>query len=86
MLAACAESDPSPAALPGPFQDVPLDPLAACANDRNAAPDIPVPASAHAPLLTTPEAAARDPDAVGEYASLDPDPDDAPDVLDACAE
>jgi hypothetical protein len=55
-------------------------------DDWDEAPDIPRPASARAPLLITPEAAARDPETDGEKDPLVPDPDTVPEVLDACAE
>ena len=44
------------------------------------------PASARAPLLITPEAAARDPETDGEKEPLAPDPETEAEVLAACAE
>ena len=44
------------------------------------------PASARAPLLITPEAAARDPETEGEKEPLEPDPETDAEVLAACAE
>jgi hypothetical protein len=44
------------------------------------------PASARAPLLITPEAAARDPETEGEKEPLEPDPETDAEGLAACTE
>jgi hypothetical protein len=72
VLAACAEPDDCPDELLGLFRAVPLAPEAARANDCDDAPDMPRPASARAPLLITPEAAARKPETDGEKDPLLP--------------
>ena len=59
--------------LLGLFRAAPFAPLAAWANDWDEAPDMPRPASARAPLLITPDAAARDPETDGENVPLLPE-------------
>ena len=81
VLAARADPVPCPDELLGPFRAVPRAPEAACANDWDETPDIPRPASARAPLLITPDAAARDPETEGENVPRAPEPETDAEVL-----
>ena len=72
--------------LLGLFRAAPFAPLAAWANDWDEAPDMPRPASARAPLLITPDAAARDPETDGENEPLVPEPETVEEVLAPLAE
>jgi len=75
LLAARAEPVACPEDWLGPFRDVPREPVAACASDWVDAPDMSRPTSARAPLLNTPEVAARVPVTDGEMVPLAPEPD-----------
>ena len=69
---ALAEPVDRPIDPEGLLRDVPCALPDACANDRDVAPDIEWLASERAPLLLTPEAAARPPDTDGVNATFSP--------------
>lgn len=65
---------------------MPREPVAAWASDCADTPDMLRPDSARAPLLNTPEAAARVAESEGENDPLAPEPETAATKLEACAE
>jgi hypothetical protein len=85
-LLARAEPAARPVEPAGLLRADPCAPLDARASERDVAPDIDRPASARAPLLCTPDTAARAPDIDGEKDPLAPEPDTAVEGLLALAE